>query len=187
MPIDKKNAKLQYLKQQLDDPNVSEWEKDRIRLRLGISLNFSEKDFSEKENSELLRFVSKYIDNQLKNIRQRKRTNAPFDYLSDNLKAIYFLSMYDVFFEDDTLEQMYDISESLGELEQLANSFKLIKRHHECALIEPLLHKKSIKSKEIEKLQEYFWDNTTAVQEIEAEIEKFIKDNINELVALQNL
>ena len=77
----KKEAKEQYLRMQLSDPNTSEWEKERIRQRFGIFMSVTEDDFTNKHRDDLFEFVSRYLDSHLTRIRQQKRTSSPFDFL----------------------------------------------------------------------------------------------------------
>ena len=184
MEMTKKEAKEQYLKMQLSDPNTSEWEKERIRQRFGIFMSATESDFTNKRGNELFEFVSRYLNSHLTRIRQQKRTNSPFEFLSENLKLIYHLNFYSDHFEDDTLEQIYD-TPSEEDYNYLSRGFEKIGRPNEALLTKSILKKKTITEKEIKKLQDHFWDSDTIVQEIDTAIEKFIISNIAELVQLQ--
>ena len=53
----KKEAKEQYLRMQLSNPNTSEWEKERIRQRFGIFMSVTEGDFTNKHGDNLFEFV----------------------------------------------------------------------------------------------------------------------------------
>ena len=181
----KKEAKEQYLRMQLSDPNTSEWEKERIRQRFGVFMSVTEDDFTNKHGDDLFEFVSNYLNSHLTRIRQEKKTSSPFDFLSEKLKAIYHLSTYAVVFEDDSLVCLPD--ESAEDYKHLSRSFEMIDRVNEAILINSMLKKRRITDKEIEKLQEHFWKTDTIVKEIDAAIEKFIVSNIAELVQLQTI
>ena len=181
--MNKKAAKEQYMRMQLADPNVSEFEKEQIRQRLGIVIFVAESDFTNKHGDELFEFVFRYLNNHLTRIRQQKRTNSPFDFLSENLKAMYHLSTYANVFEDDCLAYMLD--ESKNDYKLLSKSFEMIGKKNEATLINSMLTKRVITNEEIEKLQEHFWDSNTIVHELNMTIEKFIVSNITELIELQ--
>ena len=184
--MDKKEAKKQYLKTRLEDPAVSEWEKNQIRQRLGINETISENDFRSKPIDELLYYVYNYLENQLSAIRRKKRTNTPFEYLPENIKTIYYLSTYSSDFESDSLEQMYEYEESVDDMRKLAQAFKQIERQEEATLIETILKKGKITDNDVELLQEHFWEYNVA-EEIEKAIEKYIYQNMSSLLQLQTI
>ncbi|MDR2920341.1 MAG: hypothetical protein LBV72_13385 [Tannerella sp.] len=53
--MDKKEAKIQFMRKQLEDPDISEFEKQRIKQRLGIETVYSEADFLNKHGYEFQR------------------------------------------------------------------------------------------------------------------------------------
>lgn len=185
--MNKKEAKNQYLRIRLEDPNVEEWEKKEIRKKLGINKSVSKDEYTSKTGDQLLHFVYTYLDDQLLFIRRKKRTNEVFDFLPDNLKTIYHLSMYSSCFEDDSLEQLYEYEDSVEDMKKLSQAFRVINRDTEAALINSVLSKGKIKEKDIERLQEHFWESGSTVQDIEKAIENYIFLNIEELLDLQNV
>ncbi len=184
--MDKKEAKMLFMRQRLDDPNVTEFEKQRIRQRLGVETVCSEADFLDKQGFELLRFVFNYLNDQETVIRRKKRTNAPFGFFSDLQRTIYYLSGYDSILEQDSLEQLHDIGD-FEDIKGLILGFRTIGRFSDAELIESVINKRKISDREIERLLSHFRDDEQAVNEIETEIEKFIRANIKEILELQNL
>ena len=185
--MDKKEAKLLYLKMRLDYPTVPDWEKKEIRQRLGINLPATESDFTAKTGDELFHFVFNYLDEQLSAIRRNKRTNSAFDYLSDSLKTIYHLSNYSANFESDSLEQIYEYEESVDDMRRLSQAFRTIDRIDEATLIDSVLNKGQITDNDVELLQQHFWESDNAVEQIESAIESYIKGHIGDLLNLQEV
>lgn len=183
--MDKKEAKLAYLRKQLDDPNLHWFERQRIQQRLGMENVYYEEDFVNKCGYELLRFVAAYLEGQLPIIKRNKRTNSPLDFFTNAQKTIYYLSSFDCFFEEDTLEQLYD-NDNSDEIKGLVEGFKAIGRFSDAELVSLLLNKRKITDKEVEQLINHFREDEKIVLEIETEVEKFIRANIQELLKLQN-
>ena len=185
--MDKKEAKLQYLRMRLEDSSISEWEKNSIRQRLGICNPVSESDFTTRTGDELFSFVYNYLEEQLSIIRRQKRTNSPLEFLPDNLRMINYLCIYSSTFDDDCLEQMYECEESVDEMRNLSQAFRTINRVDEADLIDSVLQKQEITREEVDLLQEHFWESDAIIQEIETAIEGFITVNISELLKLQTI
>ena len=177
---------MQFLQKQLADPNVSEYEKKRIRQRLGVEVIYSENDFTDKHKHELLSFVADYLEDQLSIIRKKKKTNSPFDFFTDTLKTIYYLSGYSGFFEEDSLEQLYDIGD-FDEIKGIAEGFKKINRLSDAELVESLLKKRKITEKKVEQLLDHFREDENVVHEIDSGVEKLIRAHLDEILSLQNM
>ena len=183
----KKDAKMQYLRMELENPNTSQFEKAQIRSRLGIIQHFSENDFLNKTGYELRKFVLQYIDEQLNVLRRKNRTNAPFDLLTENVKSIYYLSFYEGMFEDDSFVYYFDdvdldLDADLDDINGLINALQQINRNIDARLIKSVLKKKKFDDYELEKLQNHFDE---IEDELEIDIERFIRENIADLLALQ--
>lgn len=184
--MEKKEAKIQFMRKQLEDPDVSEFEKQQIRQRLGIETVYLEADFLDKHGYELLSFVFNYLNDQQTVIRRKKKTNSPFDFFTDKQKTIYYLSSYDGILEEDSLEQLYDIGD-FEDIKGLVAGFKTIGRFSDAELVQSVLNKGKITSKKIQQLLDHFIEDEHVVHEIEIEVEEFIRANIREIIELQNL
>lgn len=184
--MNKKELKNQYLLKQLEDPNISDFEKQEIKQRLGIETTYSEEDFNTKHGYELLSFVFTYFNDQLPVIRRKKRTSSPFDFLTNNQKTAYYLSGYDLILEQDSLEQLCDLDD-FDEIKGLVEGFKTIGRFADAELVKSILNKKKISDKKITQLLDHFQEDEKITHEIEIEVEKFIRNNIKEILELQEI
>jgi hypothetical protein len=160
---------------------------DKRNINESIEPIFSENDFTDKHGYELLRFVFRYLNDLLPIIRRKKRTKSPFEFLTDRQKTIYYLSCYDCILDEDSLEQLYEVEGSVEEIKALADGFRIIGRNSDATLIESALKKGKMTDKTVKKLLDHFRETDTVIQEIETEIEKFIKANIMELLKLQTI
>lgn len=184
--MDKKEAKKQYMLMTLADPNIGAFEKEQLRRRLGFFEPVVAKGFFDKHGDELLHFVSDYLHSQLIALRQRKRTAITVDFLSEDIQAIYHLCLYDSYFEDDTLEQLYDTN-SQDDYINLASAFERIGRIEESAMIKDFLKRKTVTQEKILQLQEHFCESESVVQKINMAIEEFIFARVEQLIDLQTL
>lgn len=183
--MDKKEAKIQYMRKQLEDPDVSSFDKQQIRQRLGIETIYSEDDFLIKDGYEMLSFVLSYMDDQLQIIRRKKRTSTPFDFFTSTQKTIYHLSGYASIMEEDTLEQLYD-NDDFEVVKGITEGLKTIGRFSDAELVQSIVNKK-ITEKKVRQLLDHFREDKKIVEEIETEIEKFIRANIKDILELQNI
>lgn len=184
--MDKKEAKRLYLLKQLEDPNVSEFEKKSIRQRLGIKTVITKDDLIKRKGTDLISFTGTYLYDLLPVLRREKRTKNPLELFSETQKHIYYLSNCFAILDEDSLEQLEDVDD-FSEVDGLIESLKLIGRVEDAELLYCNLKNGKITNKKINKVLDHFREDMDAIDGIEKDIESFILRNIEELIKLQNI
>lgn len=182
--MDKKEAKKLFLTKQLEDPNISDFEKKQIRRRLGIKTIFSKDDFTCKHGDQLISSVATFIDDLLPVIRKERKTSNPFDLLSDIQKTTYYLCYYLSILDEDSLEQL---DGDLSEIDEVIKGFETIGRKSDAELITSMLKQGKITHKKITKILDHFQEDVDVISSIDKNIESFILFHINEIIDLQNV
>ncbi|WP_298481470.1 hypothetical protein [uncultured Maribacter sp.] len=186
----KDNSKTIFLKKQLENPNIEEWEKKNIRRKLGIYTKIIESDFEKEENDKYISFFSDFIEEQINRLNRVNRTHNSFENFSENIKSIHYLSSFSSFFESDSFKD-YSENKILDdevwlheERDGLLNGLIIIGLNKDANNLKKIWNQNIISENEIEMLQNKYW-NTEFSKMITKKIIELIKTTKQELLNLQ--
>ena len=196
MTSSKEELKKQYLIKRLEDPEVDEWEKKKIRNKLGIFSRLTEQDFDKPKDNNFTTFFHNYIEQNIGRLNKKNKTNNSFEVFPENIKSIYNLWSFSATFESDCFWDYSEISLKKYEQENdyslredkngLLKGMQNIGLTEDSEFLEAYWNKTDITENDIEEIQAKFWGSDYKKDFLNRVINLIIKSK-TELIELQDL